>query len=349
MLSGQEIRLNTPRSLAPAGFTLVELLVVLGIVGLLMALLMPAVQSARESGRRAACQNNLKQIALALLMHHEARGRFPAGGWGHEWVGVPGRGSGVEQPGGWIYSVLPYLEQNELHELGADLNAVDIDQQYTRRLSTPIELFVCPSRRSCGAWPVADIYPYMKAPKPHGAPSTVARSDYAINGGSSHILSFAGPRDLAEGDQREYWSNRTDVSRFSGISHLRIGATLSSVVDGASKTYLVGEKALDPLHYEDGRSLGDNETLYSGYCTDLHRFAGIAESDVPWLPPMYDNQTSSNLGVPEYVRFGSAHEGGFYMAYCDGAVHLVRYDVDVEVHFRAGHRKDEGGPIVAAR
>jgi hypothetical protein len=112
---------------------------------------------------------------------------------------------------------------------------------------------------------------------------------------------------------------------------------------------MVGEKAIDPLHYEDGLSLGDNETLYTGYCTDLHRFAGIAERDVPWLPPMPDSGTSIHLDVPSFVRFGSAHVNGFHMAYCDGSVHFVRYDVDVEIHFRAGDRKDGGGPIVAAR
>jgi len=71
------------------GFTLVELLVVVTIIGILIALLMPAVQGARESARRAKCANNLKQLGLGCLAHHEKYGFYPSGGWGHKWVGDP--------------------------------------------------------------------------------------------------------------------------------------------------------------------------------------------------------------------------------------------------------------------
>lgn len=331
------------------GFTLVELLVVLAIVGLLVALLLPAIQAAREAARRGTCQSNLRQIGVALLNHVESQGCFPAGGWGHTWVGVPGRGSGTGQPGGWAYSLLPYLEQDDLHELGGGTSGSAADQQYARRVSTPLSVFMCPSRRPCRARPIADKYPYVRAPKPFGAVSVVARGDYAINGGSSHVLSFAGPTDLVEGDTDVYWRNHTDVSEFSGICHLRISASLPSIFDGMSKTYLVGEKALDPLHYEDGLSLGDNESLYAGYCTDLHRFAGMLNREPPWLPPMGDYDASPTSDLPRFIRFGSAHVAGFHMVYCDGSVHFIGYEVDGEVHFRAGDRRDEGRPIDGTR
>ncbi len=108
------------------GFTLVELLVTMAILLLLLALLLPAIQSVREAGRRAHCQNSLKQIATALFIYHDSHGTFPQGGWGHEWVGVPERGSGQRQPGGWIYRLLPHIEESALHDLGLGADGNDV-------------------------------------------------------------------------------------------------------------------------------------------------------------------------------------------------------------------------------
>jgi prepilin-type N-terminal cleavage/methylation domain-containing protein len=88
------------------GFTLIELLVVIGIIGVLVSLLLPAIQAAREAGRRSHCQNSLRQIGIVVLLHEDHAGHFPFGGWGHEWVGDPARGSGNRQPGGWIYNTI---------------------------------------------------------------------------------------------------------------------------------------------------------------------------------------------------------------------------------------------------
>jgi prepilin-type N-terminal cleavage/methylation domain-containing protein len=322
-------------------FTLVELLVVLAILGILLSLILPAIQAARESGRCSTCQNNLKQVSLALLSHHEAQQHFPSGGWGHEWVGVPGRGSSDDQPGGWLYSVLPYLEQNDLHDLGLNLDAAVADAAYARRLTTPLPIFTCPTRRACSIWPAVEGY--VRAPKPYGQVSRVARSDYAINGGSSRVLSWPGPASLAEGDRQSYWKHVTYANGFSGISHLHVGISLAAVDDGTSKTYLVGEKSLDPLHYEDGASQGDNESMYSGYCTDLHRFAGTVDKANPFLAPIRDG--NERIDPPGFIRFGSAHYSGFLMAFCDGSVHSIDFDIDPEVHLRYGHRKDGGRPL----
>src|SRR5690606_25596315 len=122
------------------GFTLVELLVVIAIIGVLIALLLPAVQAAREAGRRAKCQNNLKQLGLALLTHHDVYKQFPGGGWGHRWVGVPDRGSGPQQPGSWSYQVLPYLEQTPLHDLGQGASGSAAEVAISTRLATPLEM-----------------------------------------------------------------------------------------------------------------------------------------------------------------------------------------------------------------
>src|SRR5262245_25761230 len=119
---------------ARLGFTPVEILVVIAIVSILAALLLPAVQSARESARRSQCQNNIKQIALALLTFHDECNEFPYGGWGHTWVGMPGRGGGRKQPGGWIYSILPHVEERSLHDLGAEAGAAPAMDFYSQRL-----------------------------------------------------------------------------------------------------------------------------------------------------------------------------------------------------------------------
>src|SRR5947208_1320984 len=96
------------------GFTLIELLVVIAIIGVLLGLLFPAVQKVREAASRLQCANNLKQIGLALHNSHDTYRRFPSGGWGWAWVGMSDRGTGPDQPGSWIYNVLPHVEQGNL-------------------------------------------------------------------------------------------------------------------------------------------------------------------------------------------------------------------------------------------
>ena len=129
------------------GFTLVELLVVIAIIGILVALLLPAVQSARESARRTQCQNHLKQVGLAWQNHHDTLRHFPTGGWGFNWVGHPDRGFSRIQPGGWIYNLLPYADQKPLHDLGKNGSGLGLTAANAQRIQTPLSFAICPSRR----------------------------------------------------------------------------------------------------------------------------------------------------------------------------------------------------------
>ena len=312
-------------------FTLVELLVVIAIIAMLVAMLLPAVQSAREAGRRAQCMNNLRNMALACLNHHETHNFLPSGGWGRHWVCDPDRGFGERQPGGWAYHVLPFLESGDLHNLGAGASDAEKRRFNKQRITTPQAIFHCPSRREARLYPV-DSFSWNRQPNFTDPLTEVARTDYAANGGDTVSGLFGngwsdGPNSFEQGDSGRY--NWPSLARHNGITANRSEIGMEKIIDGTSKTYLVGEKYLNPASYAAGDDWGDNHNLFSGDDMEIVRFAGgVAQL------------SRDQQGLVLYFAFGSAHPNGCHMSMCDGSVRQVAYALDSEVHRQFASRND---------
>jgi prepilin-type N-terminal cleavage/methylation domain-containing protein len=138
----QSVRLSVVRRRA---FTLVELLVVIAIIGVLVALLLPAVQAAREAARRSQCQNNLKQMGLALQNYNSAMGEFPTGGT-EPWHDEGDATSRFSKGYGWMVQILPYVENENLRTISKGYGAGDRQRDLEVR-RTPVSMYFCPSRR----------------------------------------------------------------------------------------------------------------------------------------------------------------------------------------------------------
>ncbi len=306
-----------------AGFTLVELLVVIAIIGILVSLLLPAVQSARQSSMRTQCSNNLYQLGRGVLAHEAAVGWYPTGGWGWNWVGDADRGAGLRQPGGWIYNTLPFVDQKGLHDMGAGQPASTKTQIAVLMVQTAVPLFYCPARRAPKAYPTNGAYSNC------ASPPSAAKSDYAASQGDARNYDEAnpGPDNMQEVDSNT-WS-WPDTSSITGISFLRSMVTPGAVTDGTSNTYFGGEKYLNPDEYFTGSSASDNESAYQGWDNDNYRDASGVN------PPLQDTP-----GVMNTFDFGAIHPVSCYFVFCDGSVHAISYSIDAETHRRLANRAD---------
>jgi prepilin-type N-terminal cleavage/methylation domain-containing protein/prepilin-type processing-associated H-X9-DG protein len=315
------------RAIAPRGrdgFTLVELLVVIAIIGVLVALLLPAVQMARESARRMQCQNHLKQIGIAFHNHHDTFNHLPTGGWGWSYVGDPDEGFAEKQPGGWTYNILPFIEQNALRQIGAGQTGTLKQADLKRLVETPVKFYNCPSRRPAVLYPV----PVQPANAAQGV-FQGAKTDYSVNAGDQ----------LA--DQGKDGGSPTPpvVGQFeyTGICYIRSKIRLAEITDGTVNTIMVGEKHLAVQHYRTGQDLSDNENLYVGFDNDHFRSTNNTKTGAVGnirFPPRVDSR-QADLRV-----FGSAHPGGFNALLCDGSVRNISYNISEETYMRLGHRAD---------
>lgn len=353
-----EVHRSAGRANRPA-FTLVELLVVIAIIGILVALLLPAVQAAREAARRSQCQNNLKNIGLAYLNHEDTHGFLPSGGWNATYTGDPDLGFGRTQPGGWVYNILPYIEETALHDLGSGIapGTPEKEQAANQRDSQPLQLMQCPSRRAAIAYPNARGWGYVNG----GSPAVHARSDYAANVGDAHnfetvcgdreIGSLSFPEDyqgpnlasLLNGHFKNAYAKvytTFEEQKFTGVSFCGSEVKLGQVTDGTSKTYAVGERNVNPDHYATGIANDDDWSMYSGLQDDSGRSAFFKRPELN-RPGLESYQLLQDTpGVQQRYWFGSAHSGGIYVVFCDGSVRLQGYDIDLFTHALLSNRGD---------
>ena len=346
-------------SIIRRGFTLIELLVVMTIIAVLVGLTLPAVNIARESARRMVCVNNLTQISRAFTSHVTAQGFFPTGGWGYFWIGEPDCGYGSQQPGGWLFSILDYMEQGNVRNQGLGLNGSSRATALAERMRTPIPIINCPTRRTRNIYPTSGDTKYITQSNDHsfvGLKGTASSSvqplssvvecikgDYATNAGTfgndisgheiygmvnAHSYNYKGysMRDYS----MKYLTDSTDsTGGLNGISFLFSEVTPDEVEDGLTNTYMVGEKYLNTNRYivDNTESMADNESAYDGADNDNQRICsggpGRDRKGTDWLDP-----------------FGSAHPISFNMAFADGSVRRVNYNINTDIHRNLCNRRD---------
>lgn len=296
-------------------FTLVELLVVIAIIGILVALLLPAVQAAREAARRTQCTNQLKQVGLAMHMFHDAKQSLP-----------PSRLPCHH--GTWASLIWPYLEE------GAIAERWDQERSYhfqpAENISVQVGLYLCPSRR---ATPQLSVQGDTRGSVQHREGGL---SDYAVSigdgvaytgdGGGSDSSGVAIPNGAFRHGRGQCFGFDPDV-RFQG-SYKSI-VSFRKISDGLSKTFLVGEKHLTEPCFgrKNGRdpvtnlsiSCGDNSIYNGDFHRTIARYAG-PES------PIASSETAPLIDVKS--QFGSWHPGVCQFVLGDASVQSVSSSAD---------------------
>jgi prepilin-type N-terminal cleavage/methylation domain-containing protein/prepilin-type processing-associated H-X9-DG protein len=284
-----------PRRVFSAGFTLVELLTVISIIGVLLALLLPAVQHAREGARCMQCQTNLSQIALALQSYCDSFGSYPAGQFFCADKTCASQASYA--PGwGWSASILPFVEQEEIYDR-INFSLPMADESHTDLLATPIPLFQCPTDRTRQeSVPPSGL---------NGFSQRIATSSYCGNGGSFGF-SFNVP-----------WIAK-DERITNGIFGRNSSYRIRDITDGLAKTILVGE-VISYRFYWDPTLYGNyNPNARTACCT----LTLVRQGSWSMNPGVSGSQTSQR------ESFSSLHAGGAYFAMCDGSVRFIDENID---------------------
>ena len=305
------------------GFTLVELLVVIAIIGILIALLLPAVQKAREAARRTQCVNQMKQMGVAWHNHTDTYNAFPTGGYGQRVYvsfnnGKPGALD--KQAAGWAFQILPFLEQGNVHSGkpgGTDQQSAEF------AMGTPIGIYFCPSRRSAAVSP-ASFAPWCWT--------------YDGQNGSTLLKVALAQTDYAGGTQEgtgvlARTLNGTCGDTSNPVSPVRNLFSFRDVTDGTSNTLMVGEKRVN-LSLMGQSQPGDSYGYTSGWESNSNvTQETIRRSDYNPLPDIIGTGDGEN-------RFGSSHVGGLNVVLVDGSVRYIPYTIDLTVFSRLGNKAD---------
>ncbi|QDU88869.1 hypothetical protein Pla175_22530 [Pirellulimonas nuda] len=318
-----------------SGFTLVELLVVIAIIGILVALLLPAVQAARESARRMQCTNNLKQMGLASLNYESARGRFPDGMTLDFEAGCPAEGCR-----GWthIHQTLPYYEEGALEaQFNFDfdggwlyffrsLSAAQRDAMDNARLSA----LLCPS---LSKWEETSGNGYR-------------RDYYGSYGGRGHSQSTGSSRFGTVDPATTPIVTASGIVADDGVLYVNSGTKFSQITDGSSNTFLAGESFFGTRDSAPGYGTceGGQPTWYQGG-------AGKSATNVSFTRALRGTKNAINTDIGcndpsdgNEVPFGSQHSGGgCNMLYADGHVEFLADNIDFDLYQATSTRAGADG------
>jgi prepilin-type N-terminal cleavage/methylation domain-containing protein len=363
----------------PQAFTLVELLVVIAIIGVLVALLLPAIQAAREAARRTQCQTNLKNMALAFENFELSQQMFPTGGgryltdtYGLEQNIENGKPLGPEKQGlGWAFQLLPYIEQTSAYQIKT---TIDLQQ-------IVMSLYTCPSRRPAsttysqqfraiiapidyaGAQPCTyrastPTGPGMKYDPTIGIPLT---STNLAGFRTLYPSYFGGGTTDGQADRKVYdgviirssWLFSTKNAAGAIIGRFLIDVPRrvepKNVTDGLSHTLMLAEKYVRSDRYEGGGLYNSDDRGWSdGWDADIMRstcFQPIGDSDGLGfdrvLGRMFGDDGFPFEGAWNVFHFGSAHPAGLNSAFADGSVHFLGFDIDILVFNGLGSRNGD--------